>query len=124
MTDLPLQPVCQIDIGNELVAIIDSDDSTWISEFNWHPVRHGRCWYAETTIGRGVNFKIFSMHRMIAKTPRGQVCHHRNRNSLDNRASNLLNMLRDDHTFLHKNDTLLIKFDQSADPTTLGLGRF
>lgn len=113
MTDNLPQQVCQIDIGNELVVTVDSDDYTWLAEFEWHATRHGRCWYAETTIGRGPNYKHFSMHRMIARTPRGQVCHHRNRNSLDNRNANLLNMHRREHEFLHKNNTLLIKFDQT-----------
>ena len=124
MKSLPLQPTCLIPLDNGLAAIVDQIDLHWLNEFNWHAVRHGRAWYAETRIGRAHSFKKFSMHRMIARTPRGHVCHHRNRNSLDNRSSNLLNMTRHSHEFLHRNNTLLIKFEQDTDPTQPGLGKF
>ena len=53
------------------------------------------------------------MHRLIAKTHYDMICHHRNRNSLDNRRANLVNMPKDDHHRLHGNDNLIVKY---ADP--------
>lgn len=41
------------------------------------------------------------MHRQIAHTPRGQVCHHLNGISLDNREANLLNCTPAQHNFYH-----------------------
>jgi len=50
------------------------------------------------------------MHRLVAHTPKGMVTHHRNRNTLDNRRANLINLSPKQHHALHQNHSLLIKF--------------
>jgi len=49
------------------------------------------------------------MHRFIARTPFGDVCHHINGDSLDNRFENLKNMGKQDHTMLERNNRIRIK---------------
>lgn len=100
-----------IDLGHDRWAICDQTDFPLLVAYNWRAVRNRRSWYAVTefTIHRK-RHKLY-MSRMVADTPDGCVCHHRNRNSLDNRLANLVNMQKKDHQFLHHNDNLLIKFE-------------
>ncbi|MEE9367071.1 MAG: HNH endonuclease [Dehalococcoidales bacterium] len=106
-----------IDLGNGHTAILDAYDYARLYRYAWRAVKHGRALYAKTTVGKGIKQCDLSMHRMVAHTPFGLVCHHRNRNSLDNRLDNLTNMTRQDHDMLHKNDTLCIKFSDGVHPS-------
>jgi len=79
--------------------------------FTWRAVKAQHNWYAKTTITRdGKTFDI-SMHRFIARTPFGQVCHHINRNSLDNREANLVNMEKSAHSAEHQMNNIQVKFE-------------
>lgn len=103
-------------------AMINTSDLPRIRNYTWRAVRYRRCFYAKTTVRDGSRIWELSMHRMIAKTPPGEVCHHRNRNSLDNREENLLNMMKKSHDFLHSNNSLIIKYkklvrDENTPPT-------
>jgi hypothetical protein len=103
------QNATEIPVGNGQFAIVDKAWAPALCLFDWYTVRHRRCYYAYARI----HFKEYdgkmSMSRIVAQTPTNQVCHHRNRNPLDNRHGNLLNMDRKDHQHLHRNNTLLIK---------------
>lgn len=91
-------------------AIVDSDYVHVLRKFAWRAVQHKRSWYAKATIVRtGAQIDI-SMHRFIAQTKFPDVCHHDNRNSLDNRKSNLINMTKAAHDLLHANNGLLIQY--------------
>jgi len=74
------------------VAIIDADREDAIRKFSWRAVKHVRSYYAKTTINTPRGQVEISMHRFIARTPFGKVCHHKNFNSLENRLDNLQNM--------------------------------
>ncbi len=97
-------------LTDDMTAILDAYDYARLYRYKWRAVKHGRAYYAKTTVGVGVKQCDLSMHRMVAHTPFGMVCHHKNRNSLDNRLANLTNMTRQDHDMLHRNDTLTVKF--------------
>lgn len=103
-----------IPLGDDKIALLDAYDYARLSRYKWRAVKSRRAYYAKTTVGVGIKQCDLSMHRMVAHTPFGMVCHHRNRNSLDNRLSNLTNMTRQDHDMLHKNDTLTIKFSDKV----------
>ena len=92
-------------------ALVDIDQLPKLLKFFWFARKSHRCWYAVTSVGVPAKMYQLSMHRMISKTPRGLICHHRNRNSLDNHRANLLNMSKFDHQILHANNRLLIKFE-------------
>lgn len=111
--------VSLIFLGDYKEAIVDTEALPALLHYQWRAVKANRCWYAKTTVGTFPNQVDLSMHRIIAKTPRGKITHHRNRNSLDNRKANLLNMLRYNHERLHRNNSLLIKFENCPDPEKL-----
>jgi len=97
-----------------MTALIDESMRTELEQYTWRAVKFHRCWYARTTYQKNNRRFSKSMHRLVAQTPGVCVCHHINRNSLDNRRSNLLNLPHEQHEFLHKNNTLKIKFTEPA----------
>ena len=94
------------------VVMIDAKNYLWLSCFTWRAYRRQKSFYARTSIHANGKTRWVYMHRMVAKTPLGQVCHHRNRNSLCNLENNLINMSPNEHQMLHQNNTLTIKFDK------------
>ena len=83
------------------VAIIDPDMLEFLSQWTWKAVRSSHCWYAvRDYVEDGIYHRV-RMHRVIAKTPYGQITHHKNHRSLDNRIRNLENLLQTDHQALH-----------------------
>jgi hypothetical protein len=77
-------------------AIVDPDDFYWLSRHKWSASGVGRTFYAvRTARGRnGRRGKTHSMHREIARTPKGLECDHINGNGLDNRKANLRSATR------------------------------
>lgn len=107
----PTKPPTLIPVGEHHFAIVDYDDAGWLKAFDWQPVKPHRTVYARANVSAtGRKFHRL-MHRMINLTPPNSVCHHRNRNGLDNRRFNLLNLSQEAHKLLHRNQTLLIKYD-------------
>lgn len=102
-----------IKLDDDHVAIIDAADAALVAGFVWKAYRRHRSWYAGCRIRKGSQTRIVWLHRLIAGTPFTKICHHRNRNTLDERRANLLNMTHHDHDFLHKNNTLIVKTNGS-----------
>lgn len=100
-----------IELTNGIFAIIDEEDYERLSKYSWRAVKVHRSYYAKTTIESKHGRYTISMHRLVAKTPRGKVCHHINFNSLDNRKDNLLNMDKTAHTQLHRENKIIVKFN-------------
>ncbi len=92
------------------IAIVDDNRYDALMKFKWRAVRRKRSWYAKTTLYKSGRRIDISMHRFVAQTPFGLVTHHDNRNSLDNRRHNLIDMTKDNHNRLHADDNVLIKF--------------
>lgn len=111
-------PTATILLHDGQICIIDADNLEWLSCFKWRAVKKLKSYYAYTTVHGPRTDRSMSMHRMVAKTPSGYVCHHRNRNSLDNRHNNLLNMTRKEHEKLHRNHTFSRKIDPDYDGIT------
>ena len=63
-------------------AIVDAEDYEWLSKWKWS---YGYGGYA----GRGIQYGVIYMHRLILGTPAGSHTDHINGNGLDNRKSNL-----------------------------------
>lgn len=106
-----MKPYTLIPLTQGKIAIVSAYRLPALLKFSWRAVQHGRLWYAKTTIVKNGRQIDISMHRFIARTPWGQVCHHDNRNSLDNRDENLKNMTKKAHDLLHTLDSILIKFE-------------
>ncbi len=109
--------ISTIDLGDGFFTIVDPVDLPMLSKFTWHAVRGKRNYYAKTVVYTNGSKFILSMSRLIAKTPRGKVCHHINHRSLDNRRANHLNMEPHKHTSHHQTNNLQVKYTDR--PTAL-----
>lgn len=84
-----------------LVAIIDKDDSERICKYKWHAqLSHGR-YYAMRCVHSKNSVYWVRMHRQIMHTPNGQITHHKNRCTLDNRKQKLQNVTDEQHKAIH-----------------------
>lgn len=106
-------PSFTIKLDDQHTAIYDAADAPLVAGFVWKAYHRQRSWYAGCRQRKGPKVHTVWMHRVIAATPFGHVCHHRNRNSLDNRRANLLNMPCRQHQMLHQNNSLIVKTDGS-----------
>lgn len=84
--------MAEISLTQSKIAIIDDEDLDKIAPYKW--CYHSVEGYAIATVyGVNPNRKngqtTFSMHRVIADTPKGMQTDHINGNKLDNRKSNL-----------------------------------
>jgi len=93
---------CLIDLGNERFAIVDSPVRRDLLAHKWYAVLWNFRWYAYSKRLLDGTPCYVAMHRLIANTQKNEVCHHANRNSLDNRIANLMNMSSRHHRELHK----------------------
>lgn len=90
-----------IRLTNHKVAMVDSELYPQLNKYFWRAAKSNSCWYAvRREVRNGRTFTV-RMHRQVAKTPPGIVCHHENFNSLDNRRSNLSNLDPLEHSYLH-----------------------
>jgi len=103
-----------IQVGKFHFAIVDSWFVKGLNHYRWTPKVWRRCVYAVTDIGKGENKRRLNMHRLIARTPFGMVCHHVNGNTLDNRRCNLINMTKKAHNQYHANNHIKIKFEKTT----------
>lgn len=117
MTDLG--PYAVIPLTRGKVTMVSAHREATLKKFTWRAVQHKRSWYAKATIIKGDKRIDLSMHRFIAQTPPGMVCHHINRNSLDNRDENLRNMSKEKHDTECRNNGILVKFESTPTITSL-----
>lgn len=101
-------------LTNNKLAIVDDDRYDALMKFKWRAVQRHGGYYAKTTVYKNGKRIDIAMHRFVARTPFGMVTHHDNRNTLDNRRRNLVNMTKKNHNAFHANDNILIKFRQKT----------
>lgn len=98
-----------MEIGSHSI-LIDECMAGWVMNLDWVGTKKQKSWYFRTWVPRKPVGRWLYLHRLIANTPYGQVTHHKNRNSLDNRLANLINLPPGVHSALHKNNGVTIKF--------------
>jgi hypothetical protein len=103
--------VAIIETTNGVRFIVDDSRYKWLSQFVWIAAKRRRAYYAMTLIGPPENQKRAWMHRIVARTPLGMVCHHKNQDSQDNRLENLENLSPKTHDGLHRNNGIIVQFD-------------
>lgn len=103
--------ITRIFIGGGKTCLVDTDNWKLLQNYKWRAVKASRLYYAKTTVGQEPCRVDLSMHRMVARTGPNQVCHHKNRDSLDNRRSNLENMDPLEHGAYHTMNNLIVKFE-------------
>lgn len=90
-----------IKLGNGRFAIVSQNLPVDFFEYVWCAVKWNYRWYAYSWKKKNGATSRVAMHRLIANTPPGEVCHHLNKNTLDNRDGNLLNQIPRHHMELH-----------------------
>jgi len=84
------KPLPTIALGRGLYALVDAADLEQLSHYHWFAKRSHSNYYAVRRVRRFGKDRLIRMHRQITHCPPGLQVHHLNRNSLDNRRSNLL----------------------------------
>lgn len=76
----------KIELGNGNYTLVDDEDYDYLNRWKWY-----ESWNHYVVRGEynGGNYKTIRMHRVIMNTPKGLVTDHINRDTLDNRRSNL-----------------------------------
>lgn len=90
-----------IPLSRGLFAIVDCHRFDEVNRYRWRVHRSSFCFYAGRKVIRNGQEKMILLHRVIAKTPPGYDCHHKNRYTLDCRESNLENKTKPDHAAEH-----------------------
>lgn len=97
----PSTPARYIRLSDGLMTTVDADLYDELNKYHWFAKKSFHRMYAVLTTHVDGKKVFIRMHRIVAKTPDDQVCHHINKNPLDNRRANLQNMSWYDHTKLH-----------------------
>jgi HNH endonuclease/AP2 domain len=69
--------------------MVDDEDFEWLNQFKWHATIRDHRIYARRNVGKYPSRSSLLMHRVLVDAPEGMVIDHINRNTLDNRRSNL-----------------------------------
>lgn len=74
----------EIPLTRGYVTLIDEDDYDIVSQYKWHATTPSK-----TGLVYATSYRAGRLHRLIMQPPKGLIVDHRNRDSLDNRRSNL-----------------------------------
>lgn len=88
---------CVIRLTKGKIAIVDPWWWVRLKRGRWRAVLRKGGWYALKITGKKGSYKYYYMHRVINQTPKGEECHHKNRNTLDEREENLENVTNPKH---------------------------
>lgn len=97
----PNTPYIVIPLKHGRVILVDPDRYGEFRKYHWFLKWSGFRAYACRSVTVDGKKKFIRMHRVVADTPDDMVCHHINKNPLDNRRANLQNMTWFDHTKMH-----------------------
>lgn len=89
---------CFIRLTHDKIAMVDSWWWVQIHHYNWQAKLGRGGWYAFRHYRYRGKKCIQFMHRLIAGTPKGEECHHKYRNTLDNRDECLENVTYAKHS--------------------------
>lgn len=102
-----------IPLTKGLVSIVDFDEYDNLTKYKWHAhLSHGR-YYAMRTVHSANSTYQVRMHRQIMHTPNGEITHHKNRCTLDNRKVNLRNCTDPIHREIHNLSIICDDFEES-----------
>jgi len=102
LTALACPISCWIPLQNKYIVLVDPEDWITLHKFNWQIRRSSKNIYAVRKIKIGNKWKSIYMHREISNCPDDQETHHKNRNTLDNRKANLMNLEPLQHRFISR----------------------
>lgn len=93
----PHTPIAKIPLQRGMVAFCDPKWLYALSFVHWYAKKSRGLYYACAKVKTAGKVRFLRMHRIVAHTPAGQIPHHLNGNSLDNREDNLLNITEFEH---------------------------
>ncbi len=96
-----LKAFAKIELNKGRFAIVDFEDAGYVRQWKWRAFKSHYKYYAARRVMKDGRLVTIKLHRLLARTPPGMVCHHENRNTLDNRKSNLTNMFPEQHYYEH-----------------------
>ena len=90
MSDTPVVPSAEIDLGRGMIAVVDLVDLPLVAVHRWHTHRsnNSRTFYAVTNATVDGKRKLLPMHRLILQTALPHI-DHADGNGLNNRRANL-----------------------------------
>lgn len=94
-------PFFLLPLTRGLFTKVDPERFDKLSRFKWTARKANHKYYAVRKYRKNGKQIFMHMHRHIAETPDGEIPHHQNDDSLDNRRANLLNMSEFDHIKRH-----------------------
>ena len=97
----PTTPFDFIKLQNGMCVLFDPKWLKVLKIFHWYAKKSRGRFYACARLKYGHKVSFIRMHRCINRTPKDQICHHINGNTLDNRSANLRNMSRFEHAKLY-----------------------
>lgn len=95
------EPYCILPLTQGLFCKVDPELFADLNRFKWSARYAGNKWYAIRKYRENGKQVFVHMHRYVAETPDGEIPHHINNDSLDNRRLNLSNMPEFDHIKRH-----------------------
>ncbi len=95
--NLSLGPIARIPLQHGMVAFCSPKWLYALSFVHWYAKKSRGLYYACAKVKTAGKVRFLRMHRIVARTPAGQIPHHLNRNTLDNRELNLLNITEFEH---------------------------
>jgi len=97
----PESPFKIIYLQNDFICKVDPEWFGILATKHWYAKQSLCKYYAcRKVVEDGITW-FERMHRVVAATQPGMVCHHINNNSLDNRRANLRNMTYFEHAKLY-----------------------
>jgi hypothetical protein len=93
--------VALLRLSRGLFAIVDVHRFKEFNRHRWRATRSQYCWYVTRKVRENGRERIIYLHRVVAKTPPGYECHHKNRFTFDCREDNLENKLPAAHAAEH-----------------------
>lgn len=88
-------------VGSHLFSFVDEDDYKRLCRYRWRLRMSNACFYAVRRVHKDGKTYEIKLHREIMHTPEGYECHHKNRDTLDNRKINLKNLTPAEHAERH-----------------------
>lgn len=98
---LDIGPYKLIPLSVGLFAKVSPEDYEWLNKHKWYAKKSFSKYYAVRKVTTNGKVRYIWMSRAIACTRANEVCHHRNKDSLDNRRKNLQNLSYFDHVKMH-----------------------
>jgi hypothetical protein len=78
-------------------AFVSPNKVHLVNQYYWRAVKSSSGYYARARYQKNGKIVTIRMHRLVAGTPEGMICHHKDHNRLNNTDENLENQTPREH---------------------------